>query len=60
MWVGCASGTSMVTFTNLGEAIKDGWTVMEARPDGYTLRKKFGEVWSLALCTPKTEADPEC
>jgi hypothetical protein len=47
----------MVTFTNLGEAIKDGWTVMEARPDGYTLRKKVNDVWALALCEPKKDAN---
>jgi hypothetical protein len=42
----------MIEFTSLSEAIKDGWSVFESRQDGYTLRKKIGNAWQLALCKP--------
>lgn len=51
----------MMMFNNLSEAISAGWEIFESRQDGYTLRKKINDTWSLALCKPsRTDGDDQC
>jgi hypothetical protein len=47
----------MIEFTNLADAIREGWQIFESRQDGYTLRKKIGDAWSLALCKPSASRE---
>lgn len=60
--------SGVLVLPSLGEAIRDGWQVLDRTADGYLLRRRSGDRWVMALCQPKqvehisppSEYDQEC